>query len=107
MLESRKRGPMSGVGQYLVRHERQETKRVVRHRSPGCTDVPLVGVERSDIDTQTTELGHERWIPYHTPIISKGGAYVTRVHACGVDDAYRRNTSIEPLEKIRPSRSMF
>jgi len=49
-------------------------QRVVRHRSPGCTDVPLVSMERSDIETRTIELGHERWIPYHTPVISEGEA---------------------------------
>jgi len=47
---------------------------MVRHRSPRCTDVPLDNVERSDIGTQTVELGHERWILDHTPVISKGEA---------------------------------
>jgi len=28
------------------------------------------GDETSDIVTQTTELGHERWVPDHTPVIS-------------------------------------
>jgi len=29
------------------------------------------------------------------------------VHACGVDGAFRRNTSKEPLEEIRPVRVTF
>jgi len=36
--------------------------------------MPLDSVERSDIGAQTIELGHERWIPDHTPVISKGEA---------------------------------
>ena len=28
-------------------------------------------------------------------------------HACGVDDAFRRNTSKEPLGKIRPEKVTF
>ena len=72
---------------------------MVRHRSPGCTDVPLVSVERSDIGTQTAELGHGRWIPDHTPVINKGESQVTRVHACRVNDVFKRNTSTKPLER--------
>jgi len=34
--------------------------------------VPLGSVERWDIGTQTAELGNERWMPDHTPVISKG-----------------------------------
>jgi len=72
---------------------------VVRYRSPGCIDVPLNSVERSDIGTRTKELGHERWIPDHTPIISKG-SLDHEAHVCRVDDAFRRNTKCRATGKI-------
>jgi len=57
--------------------------------------------------TQTAELGHERWIP-DTYQLSVGEKPRSRgVHACGLDDAFKRNTSKEPLEKIRLVRVTF
>jgi len=48
---------MSSVGQCHARHVCLETKEVVRDRSPGCIDVPLGSVERSDIGNSNNRAG--------------------------------------------------
>jgi len=57
--------------------------------------------------TQTAELSHVRWIPDHTPVISREEPRSRGVHVCGVNDAFRRSTSKEPLEELRPVRVTF
>jgi len=57
--------------------------------------------------TQTTELGHERWILDNTPVISREKPKSRGVHACGLNSAFRRSTSKEPLEALRPMRVTF
>jgi len=74
MLVPCKRGPTSGVGQYLAKHVRQGAKEWLDIGRQDVPDVPLDSVERSDIETRTVELGHERWIPDHTPVINKADA---------------------------------
>jgi len=59
---------------------------------------------------QTAELGHERWIPENKPVISKiiqregWSPRSQRAHAFGVNSAFRRDTSKELLEALRPIR---
>ena len=58
---------------------------------------------------QTTKLGHERWVPENTPVSSetprgRGKPKSRRVHVCGVNSAFRRSTSKEPPEALRPIR---
>jgi len=78
---------------------------VVRHWSPGCIDVSLGSVERSDIGYSNNRAGPREVDPrLHTSYqlgrrsLGHESPYVW----CGC--AFRRNTSIEPLEKIRPVR---
>ena len=49
--------------------------------------------------TQTAELGHKKWVPDNTPVISREKPRSRGVHACGVNDVFRRSTSYEPLER--------
>jgi len=53
------------------------------------------------------ELGHERWILDNTPVTRRKKTRSRGVHACGVNDVFRRNTSKEPLEELRPVRVTF
>jgi len=57
--------------------------------------------------TQTAEQGHERWIPDNTPVISREKPKSRGVQACGVNSAFRRSTSKESLEALRPMRVTF
>ena len=62
-----KLGPTSGVGQCLVRH--------VNQCANEWSDVDHQDVLRDrTLVTQTVELGHRRWAPNHTPVISEGEA---------------------------------
>ena len=104
----RKLSPMIGMGQCLARHVSQGAKEWsgVDHQ-----DMLMCPRQQSEGDvtsvTQTAELGHVRWILDHTPVISKEKPRSRGVHACGVNDAFRRSTSKEPLEDIRPVRVTF
>jgi len=54
-------------------------------------------------------LGHERWGPGNTPVISKtprgrGRPKSRSIHACGVDSASGRDTSEESWKTLMPVR---
>ena len=74
-------------------------------REPRCRRVRAMW-HRTSV-TQATELGHVRWIPDHTPVINREKPRSRGVHACGVNDAFRRSTSKVPLEELRPVRVTF
>jgi len=73
---------------------------VVKHRSSECADMS------SDIGN--SGAGPQEVDPrQHTSYQLGRSLDHEGAHACGVDDAFRRNTSKEPLEEIKPKRVTF
>ena len=65
----RKLGPTSGVGQCLARHVNQGAEEWSNIDHQDVLMCPRQCRQVGSV-TRTTELGHERWIPDHTPVIS-------------------------------------
>jgi len=86
-----KLSPTSGVGQCLARHVSQGAEESIT-RMGWCVLGSIVRAMRD-------------WTSVTTHQLSVGKKPRSRgAHACGVDNAIRRDTSKEPLEEIRPAR---
>ena len=56
----------------------------------------------SDIGESNSGAGPQEVDPNNTLVISREKPRSRRAHVCGVNNSFRRNTSKEPLDELRP-----
>jgi len=107
----RKVGLTSGMGQCLT--SGNEWSDVDHQGAPMYPQQQSETDVTSGIGDSNSRIGRRRRVPENTPVIKKiirrerRNPRSQRAHACGVNNAFRRDTSKEPLEALRPIRVAF